>query len=93
MEKILFSKEGQEILDKAIAKGIETHVNGKIKKLREEMLESNELQMKKIDEMKDMLQVFNDSSAFFRVIINISKFLIPMATTWGIVWGFLKLLR
>jgi len=81
--------------DEATAKAIELHVNGKIRVLREEQNTAhkelkNEIQAV-ADSVKEVLETFKDTSTFFKVIINISKFLIPVASAWGIIWGIIKI--
>ena len=73
-----------------ISKAIKENVNGKIDSLRDEMRIANEEQNKKIDEL---MQVFRDTSAFFKVSVKIAQFIIPIGAALGTVYGLLMWFR
>ncbi len=84
------SEEVKTAIDTAIERGIEKHVNGKIRALREEVNSANTEQFKKLDEL---LEVFNETSSFFKVTMKIAKWVTIVGGAIGMVWIGLGRLR
>lgn len=79
-------------------------VNGKIDALRKEVAENNEeqtlainaqnLRLKRIEDgTNEMIELFTETSGFFKVIMRVAKFLIPVGSAGGIIWAIVKFFR
>lgn len=79
-------------------------VNGKIDALRREVaannteqtnaIESQNLRLKRIEAgTNEMIELFTETSGFFKVIMRIAKFLIPVGSAGGIIWGIVKFFK
>ena len=84
-------------IDRAIGIGIEKHVNGKIRELRREQQDAHIELKKEIstvkDSVKEVLEAFQETSAFFKVIMRISRFLIPIGGASGIIYAIFRFIK
>lgn len=84
------SPKTAQIIEEAIGRGIEKHVNGKIRTLREEVNAANAVQFAKLDEL---LEIFNDTTGFFKVTVRIAKWITIVGGAIGLVWVGISKLR
>lgn len=84
------SEELLKIMRAEIQVAVKETVNGKIVALHDEIKKSNRLQDEK---MAELLQVFKDTSAFFKVLVKIAQFLIPIGAVVGMVYGLFNWIR
>lgn len=83
-------------LEKEIAKGIKKNVNGKIDKLQADQTLEHQKLHEQIQEIKasiqEVLDVFNDTSGFFRTSVKIAKWITVVGSAAGIIlWGVNKI--
>jgi len=84
------NEEDKQHIMTALKEGIEKYVNGNIRELRAEMKADNNEQNKKIDEL---MEIFKETSAFFKVSIKIAQFIIPMGAAFGMLYGLFRWIK
>lgn len=83
-----------EIIESVVEKSIKTNVNGKIDRLHKEMTEYNKIQDDRHEELKGdiqgIIELYGNSSAFFRGAVRIAKFITAIGGAIVVVWAMIK---